>query len=45
MKITINITKKQVEHLMGCNSYHDACGEVVDIMEDVKKKIRNYKKR
>jgi len=43
MKITINVTKKEKEHLDGCNSYHDACGEVIDVMEKVKKELLKSK--
>ena len=45
MKITISITKKEKEHLDGCNSHHNACGEVISIIEKVKKKLINYHKQ
>jgi len=28
----------------GCNSYHNACGEVIDVMVKVKKELNKHKK-
>ena len=41
MKITINITKDEIKHLIDCNSYQDACENTILIMDKIKRKIRN----
>lgn len=38
MKVTINATKEEIEHLKACLSYMDSCGVVQDIIHRVIKK-------
>jgi hypothetical protein len=40
MKVTINITKGEAEHLKNCTSYHDACEDTVHVIEKILKAIR-----
>jgi hypothetical protein len=42
MKITINLTKKEIEHLIdgNCTTYLDACSTIEDIMRKVINKIK-----
>lgn len=40
MKVTINLTKKEIEHLDGCIGHYDACDIVENIIEKIKKEIQ-----
>lgn len=37
MKVTINVSRKEIEHLRDRDSEFDACGVVEDIVKRVKK--------
>jgi len=39
MKITINITKKEAEHLKSPHTFYDSCGEADDCLRKVQKEI------
>ena len=43
MKVTINISKKDLRHLEHCYSHLDACNVVTEIIRKIKKK-QKYKK-
>lgn len=40
MKIEINITKKEYEHLKDCLGYYDACGITTAIMKRIIRKLK-----
>jgi len=40
MKVTINLTLEEATHLLDCNSYLDACGTTIDIIDKIKVKLR-----
>ena len=44
MKIEINITKNEKEHLRGCNSKYDACGYVQRIIKKVERALKKESK-
>jgi hypothetical protein len=43
VKIQINISNKDINHLENCMSEIDACGYVEDVIRKVKKAIRKEK--
>ena len=40
MKITINLTKKEMEHLLPEHTFYDCCGYVQDIMIKIQKECK-----
>ncbi len=44
MEITIEISKKELEHLKRCSSEYDACSTVTRIIEKVKRQLNLSKK-
>ena len=44
MKITINLTKEEREHLINCDYYIDTCGTVSNIINKVKKASKILRK-
>lgn len=41
MQVTINLTKKEIQHLKeGCYSELDSCETIIDIIEKIKKVIK-----
>jgi hypothetical protein len=45
MKIIIDLTKKEVEHLLPSHDFTDCCGVVWDIMIKVQKECKRQKNR
>ena len=39
MKITINLSKKEIKHIKGTHTFYDCCSRVEDIMKKVQKEV------
>jgi hypothetical protein len=45
MKVIINITKHEFEHIQDCTTFYESCGEVESIMKKLQRTARLIKKK
>jgi hypothetical protein len=45
MRITINLSKNDAEHIKNCMSHYDACGTITILVDKIKKEIQNKEMR